>query len=381
MKKKVAIIDSLGAHGSSHHFYLFGQIRGLVDNKVNVSLYTNSITPNPNIQSVNFYQFFGNLFSSKFLFVRALKYVFGLVLSIFHARFSGAKIFHFHIFENNIVILLKIILVKLLFGKVVITIHDVISFAKSEKNVFLNNQIYSRVDLIFTHNTFSKKEVLKISPQIDEKILIVPHGNYLPFINVHNDKAKARDFLAIDRDKKVLLFFGLIKKVKGLDLLLNAFGEIIKKHPDTILLIAGKTWKNNFTYYQQIIDKNNLAQNIILHNNFIPHNDVKYYYSAADLVVLPYKKIYQSGVLMMTLSYQKIALVSDLSPLTEIIEDKVNGFIFKSEDRDALINKIDDIFSEKYDMQNISSQAKVMIKNEFDWQKIGSLTKKGYQNL
>ena len=84
---------------------------------------------------------------------------------------------------------------------------------------------------------------------------------------------------------------------------------------------------------------------------------------------------------MMTLSYQKIALVSDLSPLTEIIEDKVNGFIFKSEDRDALINKIDDIFSEKYDMQNISSQAKVMIKNEFDWQKIGSLTKKGYQNL
>ena len=47
MKKKVAIIDSLGAHGSSHHFYLFGQIRGLVDNKVNVSLYTNSNTPNP----------------------------------------------------------------------------------------------------------------------------------------------------------------------------------------------------------------------------------------------------------------------------------------------------------------------------------------------
>ena len=57
MKKKVAIIDSLGAHGSSHHFYLFGQIRGLVDNEVRVALYTNSITPNPKIKSVDFYQF------------------------------------------------------------------------------------------------------------------------------------------------------------------------------------------------------------------------------------------------------------------------------------------------------------------------------------
>tara|TARA_B100000927_G_C16473306_1_gene472410 strand:- start:2820 stop:3965 length:1146 start_codon:yes stop_codon:yes gene_type:complete len=381
MKKKVAIIDSLGAHGSSHHFYLFGQIRGLVDNEVRVALYTNSITPNPNIKSVDFYQFFGNLFSSKFLLIRGVKYIFGLLASIFHARFSGCNIFHFHLFESNFVVLLKIMLVKLLFAKVVLTIHDVVSFANTKNNIFLNNQIYKFADLILTHNLFSSKEILKISPLVTEKIFIIPHGNYIPFITVDNDQEKARDYLDIDRSKKVLLFFGMIKKVKGLDLLLNAFSRIIKRHSDIVLLIAGKSWKNDFSYYKKIIDKYNLSQHIILHNNFIPHNDVKYYYSAADLVVLPYKKIYQSGVLMMTLSYQKPALVSDLDPLNEIIKDGINGFVFKSEDHDSLFNKLDNIFSEKYDMKQINLNANLKIKNEFDWTNIGRLTKKAYQSL
>ena len=381
MKKKVAIIDSLGAHGSSHHFYLFGQIRGLVDNGVRVALYTNSITPNPNIKSVCFYQFFGNLFSSKFLLIRGVKYIFGLLASIFHARFSGCNIFHFHLFESNIVVLLKIMLVKLLFAKVVLTIHDVVSFANTKNNIFLNNQIYKFADLILTHNLFSSKEILKISPLVKGKIFIIPHGNYIPFITVENDQAKARDYLDIDRSKKVLLFFGMIKKVKGLDLLLNSFSRIIKRHSDIVLLIAGKSWKNDFSYYQKIIDKYKLSQHIILHNNFIPHNDVKYYYSAADLVILPYKKIYQSGVLMMTLSYQKPALVSDLDPLNEIIEDGINGFVFKSEDQDSLFNKLDNIFSEKYDMKQINLNANLKIKNEFDWTNIGRLTKKAYQSL
>ena len=61
----------------------------------------------------------------------------------------------------------------------------------------------------------------------------------------------------------------MIKKVKGLDLLLTAFSRIIKRHSDIVLLIAGKSWKNDFSYYKKIIDKYNLSQHIILHNNFI----------------------------------------------------------------------------------------------------------------
>ena len=98
---------------------------------------------------------------------------------------------------------------------------------------------------------FSSKEILKISPLVTEKIFIIPHGNYIPFITVDNDQEKARDYLDIDRSKKVLLFFGMIKKVKGLDLLLTAFSRIIKRHSDIVLLIAGKSWKNDFSYYKK----------------------------------------------------------------------------------------------------------------------------------
>ena len=98
MKRKVAIIDPLGAHGSSHHFYLFGQLDGLRNNEVNISLYTNNETENPNIKDLKFHSFYNDLFSSKFRFVSGFRWISGSLKSIIHARFSGVSFFHFHIF-------------------------------------------------------------------------------------------------------------------------------------------------------------------------------------------------------------------------------------------------------------------------------------------
>ena len=89
-----------------------------------------------------------------------------------------------------------------------------------------------------------------------------------------------------------------------------------------------------------IIDENNLSNYCLLHTKFIPHADVEHYYCAADLVVLPYKKIYQSGVLVMTLSYGKPALVSDLPPLKEVVTDMQTAFLFESENSISLAEKL-----------------------------------------
>ena len=93
----------------------------------------------------------------------------------------------------------------------------------------------------------------------------------------------------------------------------------------------------DFTPYQKIIDENNLQDFCLLHTKFIPQEDVAHYYCASDLVVLPYKKVYQSGVLMMTLSYEKPTLVSNLPPLKEILKDNENGFLFESENSSSLV--------------------------------------------
>ena len=198
----------------------------------------------------------------------------------------------------------------------------------------------------------------------------MPHGNYTPFINVKNDKEKSRKRLAIPNDKKVLLFFGIIKQVKGLDVLLHALKDVIKESSDVLLLIAGKPWEDDFTNYQRIIHENNLSDYCLLHTKFIPHADVEHYYCAADLVVLPYKKIYQSGVLVMTLSYGKPALVSDLPPLKEVVTDMQTAFLFESENSISLAEKLNLILLDSEKLEQVRINGEELINTKYDWNEI-----------
>ena len=381
MKQNIAIIDPLGAHGSSHHFYLFGQAKGLTKNDVLISLYTNNETDNPDIDGVRFFTFYKNIFKSKSKFISGMKWAIGSIFSVFHARFSGISIFHFHIFYTNILVLFSLLLVKLMFGKVVLTIHDVSSFANSSDSSIIGNMIYKLTNLILTHNEFSKSEIIKDNPNLSSRIYIVPHGNYTPFINLKNNKEKSRKRLKIPNNKKVLLFFGMIKKVKGLDVLLHALKDVINENPDVLLLIAGRAWGNDFTNYQRIIDENILSDYCLLHTNFIPHADVEHYYCAADLVVLPYKKIYQSGVLMMALSYGKPALVSDLPPLKEVVTDMQTAFLFESENAISLAEKLNSILLNTEKLEQVRINGEELINKKYDWNEIGRQTKQAYQSL
>ena len=381
MKIKVAIIDTLGAHGGSFHFYTFGQSMGLINEGVTVSLYTNNETSNPKIEGLKFFSFYNEIFANRSQIKNGLKWILGSIKSILHARFSGISIFHFHIFYTNILVFFNLLLVKLLFGKVVLTIHDVTSFSGKDKSNFITNLVYKLTDLVLTHNEFSKLEIKKVNPNLTPPIHIVPHGNYTPFIKVQSNKTKSRSYLNLPKDKTILLFFGMIKKVKGLEVLLYSLKKVVANNPDVLLLIAGNPWENDFSIYQKIIDQNNLTNHCILHTKFIPYEDVEHYYCASDLVVLPYKKIYQSGVLMMALSYERAALVSDLPPLKEVITDNENGFLFKSEDAESLANKLNEIMADQALLENVRVNGAKLINTKYNWNAIGSLTVNAYKTI
>ena len=381
MNRKVAIIDPLGAHGSSHHFYLFGQASGLLNNDVELSLYTNNETPSPEINGLKFFTFYKEIFKSKSKIINGIKWIIGTVFSVFHARFSGISIFHFHIFYTNVLVLFNLLFVKIFFGKIVLTVHDVSSFSNSSNSSIIEKLIYKLTDRIITHNEFSKLEILNVNADSSSCISIVPHGSYTPFINIQYDKEKSKEQLGIPNNRRILLFFGMIKKVKGLEVLLSALKGVIKKNPDVLLVIAGRVWENDFSAYQKIIDENNLSAYILLHTKFIPQEDVEHYYCASDLVILPYKKIYQSGVLMMTLSYERPALVSDLPPLKEIISDNENGFLFKTENVSDLTAKLNSILSDEELMEEVRVKGAELINTKYDWGEIGRQTKQAYQSL
>ena len=381
MKIKVAIIDHLGAHGSSHHFYLFGQARGLIENGVNVSLYTNSSTTNPKIQSLGFYQFYQNIFNSSNKLISLIRYLLGSIRSHFHARLNSCNIFHYHLFGASSLVLFNMFLAKLLFGKIVVTIHDVRSFSSNTESVFYTRLIYFLTDSILTHNRFSRKEIVRYHKSLDKKITIIPHGNYLPFIDLHEDQEESRLKLGIDLDKKVLLFFGMIKKVKNLDLLLLAMPEIIKRNSKVILLIAGKPWKDDFSYYQEIIDRLKIHNNCVLNIKFIAHQDVKHYYCATDIVILPYKEIYQSGVLMMSLCFGKPVVISDLDSFKEIVNDQETALFFKSGDISSLSNVINSALENHDLLEKVRTQGFELVKTKYSWIEIGRQTRDAYYKI
>ena len=381
MKLKVAIIDHLGAHGSSHHFYLFGQATGLINSDVNVSLYTNSQTIDPLIKNLNFFTFYGDIFSFKNKFISAFKYFFGSLRSHVHARFYGSKVFHYHIFGFSILVLFNMIIAKILGGKIVLTVHDVRSFANINSSKIYTKFIYALASSVLTHNIFSKNEIIKYYKNLERKICIVPHGNYLPFITHNNDQLSARQKINVDINSKVILFFGMIKKVKRLDFLLESMPEIIKGCSNVNLLIAGKPWQDDFLKYQKIIDDLKINDHCTLHINFIKSDDLKYYYSASDLIILPYSKIYQSGVLMMSLSFGKAVVLSDLEPFKEVVEDLKSALFFNSGDKNNLAEVVLKALKDDSLRNRIGDGGLDLMKKKFSWNNIGELTKDAYLKM
>tara|TARA_B110000196_G_scaffold21944_1_gene17139 strand:+ start:701 stop:1849 length:1149 start_codon:yes stop_codon:yes gene_type:complete len=382
MRNKIALIDSVAARGGSHHFYLFGQAKGLMANGMKVSLFTNDITNNPNIDGLNVHHYYKGIFGRKSNLIAGFLYLIGSMRSIFHAKFIGSHICHFHLFHVNFLVVFDLLLTRFLGMKVVYTIHDVVSnLKKTQSNKRLVSLVLKCASKILTHNEYSKNQLYHLFGKIKNNISIVPHGNYIPFINLSEGQIYSRKKLGLPKDKKILLFFGMIKRVKGLEIVLEALALVKEEHKDIVLVIAGKAWEDEFSVYQDIIDKHNLNDICIIRNQYIPSEEVNHYFASTDLVVLPYKQISQSGVLMMALSYQRPVLCSDLPPFKELINDGVTGFLFESESIASLVDKMSFIFNNNALLHKVTDQGFKLIKNKYNWNTIGALLKRSYHSL
>ena len=170
------------------------------------------------------------------------------------------------------------------------------------------------------------KSVLKESKTFrsDLSLGFCPHpifdnyGEKLP-----NSVAKQR--LGLDADTSYLLFFGFIRDYKGLDLLLTAFADERLREFPVKLLVAGEYYSSPEPYLKIIADRN-LEDFIELRTDFIPDNEVNLYFSAADMIVQPYKTATQSGVTQIGYHFEKPMLVTNVGGLSEIIPNGKVGY-------------------------------------------------------
>lgn len=375
----VAIIEPVGGHGGMN-YYDFGLAEGLSLSNCNVIVYTSEQTGVPKKNTFEVKITFKGIWGKAPKFVRGIRFIYCLFTSLIDAKAKHVSIIHYHFFHYTFMEALCVKLARVFSFKVVATIHDVESFS-GKYNIDKASNIISSVDKVIAHNEVSKQALITMISLPPAAISVVPHGNYIDTIDVVPTKNIARKKIGLSNEDKVILFFGQIKKVKGLDTLLLSLSDVIKQYPRLKLVIAGKVWKDDFNVYEKIIYENNLSQNILSHIRYINDNDVPNYYSAADLVILPYRKIYQSGVLLMAMSYTVPVLVSDIPGMIEIITDGENGYVYQSESITSLSLKIIKVLSDPKELERIGQAGYNTVSTEFNWSLIGRLTVEVYKAL
>lgn len=146
------------------------------------------------------------------------------------------------------------------------------------------------------------------------------------------------------------------------------------------LVIAGKVWKDDFSLYQRLIEEGGAAERISLNIRYIPDAEIPAFYGAADVVVLPYRKIYQSGVLLMAMSLGTPVVVSDLPGMTAIVEDRRNGLVFSSEDESHLAQVLEGFFAEPALRDTVVHNARQDMQDKFGWTSVAGQLRTFYEN-
>lgn len=140
------------------------------------------------------------------------------------------------------------------------------------------------------------------------------------------DKTAARKQLGLNENDRYMLFFGFIRKYKGLDLLLQAMAEPGIRETGAKLIVAGEFYEDAQPYLD-LIEKHNLGDRVILKTDFIPNREVATYFSAADLIVQPYRSATQSGVSQVAYQFEKPMIVTNVGGLAEFVPHGKVGFV------------------------------------------------------
>lgn len=191
-----------------------------------------------------------------------------------------------------------------------------------------------KADYFIVQSDIVKKELLQVVPGSNYKL--VPHPVYEIFGEAL-DKREAKRRLEI-ADENVLLFFGYVRAYKGLDLLIRAMPAILREL-QVKLLVVGEFYEDEAKFLQMIGELNLNGHTEII-SDFVPNEKVRFYFSAADVVVLPYKSATQSGIVQIAYQLDKPCIVTDVGGLAEVVVHNKTGFVVKPQDPKALAEAV-----------------------------------------
>jgi D-inositol-3-phosphate glycosyltransferase len=308
-----------------------------------------------------------------------------------YAATARPKLFHI-LWNNKFQLVDRILLMlyyKVLGKRVVFTAHNVNAGKRDLNDSFLNRislKIQYRLsDHIFVHTERMKRELVSDFSVRSGKVSVIPFGinETVPNTSLSTEEAKRQ--VGVGSSDKTLLFFGNIAPYKGLEYLIDAFTELLNSDGSYRLVIVGrpKGSENYWKEMRQIIVCTGIGDRVIEKIEYVPDEATELYFKSADVLILPYSRVFQSGVLFLGYSFGLPAIAADVGSLREEIIEGETGFVFKARDASDLAKTIrkyfgSDLFTE---LESRRSEIKKYARERYSWSKVAEVTTAVYSDL
>lgn len=239
-------------------------------------------------------------------------------------------------------------------------VHNAIPHEKRFFDKFLAKYFFSSCDGFIALSEPVKSDLKSIVP--DKSVLVSPHPIYDHY-ETKLDKKEARKQLGLSSDKKTLLFFGLIREYKGLDILLKAMKMLDDRFQ---LIVAGECY-GDFKPYQDLIDTLDNKTDVKVLEEYIPDEKVSVLFRASDVLVLPYRDATQSGVVAVAYQMETPLIATNVGALGETVKAGDTGMVVDEVESEALATAINRYFSDENTYREHFIQNILKEKHRLSW--------------
>ena len=373
--------------------YAFGLATALAANGVSVEFVGSEELDSPELQTTPGLRFlnlrarrkrsdFENAWNLLLYYVRLISYAVRPGPGIFHILWNN----RIEYFDRTLLMLFY----KAQGKRVLLTAHNV-NQRKRDSNDSLLNRLtlkiqYRLVDHIFVHTQKMSEELIEEFGVPKSAITILRHPINNAFPDTALTPAEAKQRLGIQHSERTLLFLGRIAPYKGLEYLLDAFDRLGTPGVSYRLIIAGQLKKGTEGYSQEIdrlIGTAARREQILFENRFIPDEKMELYLKAADVMVLPYTEIFQSGVLFLSFTFGLPVIAADVGSFHEDVVETRTGLLFRPRDPVDLVRAIETYFTG--DLFSNLGECRAEIRSYFwqhhSWNAVAQATQRAYAQL
>lgn len=345
-----------------------------------------------NMPGVNFLNLRGDQRTNAGFVAKVLRVLAYYSKLIIYTATAKPKIFHilwnnkFETFDRTFLMLYY----KLLGKRIVFTAHNVNKRRRDSRDSFLNRLTlriqYRLADHIFVHTEKMKAELMDQFCVSSVRASVIPFGINNSVPNTQLTSAQAKERLGVRQNEKTVLFFGRIKPYKGLEYLIAAFQMLARRGADYRMLVVGRLEEGCEQYWESLrkeIQEYIEAGRVTLKIEFVPDSDIELYFKASDVLILPYKEIFQSGVIFLGYSFGLPAIIADVGSLKDDVIESKNGFVFSPEDPNDLARAIEQYFASDLfaDLESRRVEIRHYALQRHSWAIVGQQTVSIYRPL